>query len=143
VPLANAAALEVASIEHLGVAASTLQDAATDAPVGVAVSPLSAATPLNAATPTLKMQMGVGDVTAFHTQLTHIFNPEVVKERNLSYDCHMKNRPPVLAEDRFDPTTSKAQLLQPLISWPTAQHWLQGWIRLQDQFIETYRQWRP
>ena len=43
------------------------------------------------------MQMGVGDVTAFHTQLTHIFNPEVVKERNLSYDCHMKKRPPVLA----------------------------------------------
>ena len=35
------------------------------------------------------------------------------------------------------------QLLQPhLISWPPAQHWLEGWIR-QDQFIETYQRRRP
>ena len=66
---------------------------------------------LNAATPTLKTQLGVSDVTAYHTQLTHIFNPEVVKERNHSYDCHMKNRPPVLAEDRFDPAAVIADRL--------------------------------
>ena len=66
---------------------------------------------LNAATPTLKTQLGVSDVTAYHTQLTHIFNPEVVKERNHSYDCHMKNRPPVLAEDRFDPNAVIADRL--------------------------------
>ena len=27
------------------------------------------------------------------------------------YDCHMKNRPPVLAEDRFDPTAVIADRL--------------------------------
>ena len=46
----------------------------------------------------------LSDVVKFHTQHAHVYNPEVVRPRNLAYHAHMETRTPQLRRAHFHPT---------------------------------------
>ena len=97
--------LAAAALLAEGYVAKAAQEEASTVAVGVAASPLSRITP------TPVMRLSVSEVTAAHTQVAHIYNAKVIRERNLSYSCHMKVRSPELAEGCFDPTAVLADKL--------------------------------